>query len=173
MGSRIASHNQPKWSVELQPGCRRDRLPPRVAWIIWTERADRPELVDSSSYFISGPHGARKSGRSRAMLAEAVREELIERNVASIVRPHDPRSILIIAIWSDVMVAKTAAGIPLATKTWTVSSYSAHWLEHVAVGEAGDHHHPRLPASTRPRRAEAGRVEPFDCSAAGEATADN
>src|SRR5215218_3591219 len=98
MGSRIASHNQPKWSVELQPGCRRDRLPPRVAWIIWTERADRPELVDSSSYFISGPHCARKSGRSRAMLAEAVREELIERNVASIVRPHDPRSILIIAI---------------------------------------------------------------------------
>src|SRR5829696_8128650 len=31
------------------------------------------------------------------------------------------------------LVAKTAAGIPLATKTWTVSSYSAHWLEHVVA----------------------------------------
>ena len=30
------------------------------------------------------------------------------------------------------LVAKTAAGVPLAVDAWTVERYGAHWLEHIA-----------------------------------------
>ena len=30
------------------------------------------------------------------------------------------------------LIAKTSAGIPLATESWTVAGYAAHWLEDVA-----------------------------------------
>jgi integrase len=29
------------------------------------------------------------------------------------------------------MIAKTSAGVPLATRSWTVAGYAAHWLEDV------------------------------------------
>ena len=31
------------------------------------------------------------------------------------------------------LVAKTAAGVPLAVKSWTVQAYAEHWLEDVVA----------------------------------------